>query len=173
MDEKYVIRPTKKQMVGRLALIVFLMIPLTVLFVFMIIDMLSGTIKPDRILLLSVSVIFTLCLTVFIIAAIANTVRNLSGKGKRIVIDGEKIDFISPEKIKKHYFSEIISVSYNDSTKPEVKYTGLTINFGSSESYYVNRSEENFNKLLYRFEKEGLVMRDEDFYKPVRHLKWL
>ncbi len=173
MDEKYVIKPPKKQMIGRLALIVFLMIPMTALFIFLIVDMLSKSIKPDQIFLLGVSVLFTLGLTVFIIAAIANTVRHLSGNGKRIVVDREKIFFLFPKITKEHYFSEISSVTYDNCTKPEVKYIGLTIHFGSNESYKVIRFDENFDKLLRRLENEGLADRDEDFYKPVKYYKWL
>ena len=173
MDEKYVIKPTKNQLFGRLALIVLIAIPLTALFVFMIIDMLSGTIKPDQIFLLLVSIIFTLGLTVFVITTIVNTVRDLSGKGKRIEVDGDRISVISPKKTAGHYFSEISSVSYDDCTKPEIKYIGLTIHFGNNESYQVIRFEENFDKLLSHLENMKLAERDEDFYKPVKNIKWL
>lgn len=173
MDEKYVIKPTKKQLIGRLALIVFIMIPMTALFVFMIIDMLNGTIESDEILFPVLSIIFALGLILLIIAVIANTIRHLIGKGKRIVVEGEKIIFISPKKTKEHYFSEISSVSYDDCTKPEIKYIGLTIHFGNNESYQVIRFEENFDKLLSHLENMKLAERDEDFYKPVKNIKWL
>lgn len=173
MNEKYEIRPTKKQMLGRLLLIFCVAVPIAVLFIILDVNVFFGGFKVKNVFLIIVMAAFTIAQIIFIIAALANTFAYLSGKGSRIIIDGERITAVKGKDTKEYTFSDIRKVEYDQSAKPEYKYLGLTMHFNNNDNVKAIRFHENFDKLLYALEKEGLVQRDEDFYKPVKLYKWL
>ena len=110
MNEKYEIRPTKKQMLGRLLLIFCVAVPIAVLFIILDVNVFFGGFKVKNVFLIIVMAAFTIAQIIFIIAAMANTFAYLSGKGSRIIIDGERITAVKGKDTKEYTFSDIRKV---------------------------------------------------------------